>query len=307
MPQAASANRRPPYTGAAALLLTLLCGTCLPAVPELRAQGQPATAAPDLSLPAVRWAEEAAANEERVVNYDESAPLRYRVRRIDAKGETVRETIESKEGSIARLIERNGQPLTVEENAAERDRLQAILDSPDAVQHRMRREAGSRSYAIELLRNMAKAMQWSYVPGQPQLPDAATPAVVLDFKPDRNFKPPSLITEGLTGIAGRVWIDAASHCVTRIQGSILHPVDFGWGGVLARIKEGGSIELEQRKANDRRWLYSHLVEHITIREVLVHTTVENAQADVIAVQSLPSPVSLGEAVRTLLAIPVATR
>ncbi len=275
--------------------------------PKLWAQAQLAPSAQDLSLPPVRWAEAGAAMEEHIVNYDESAPLRYRVRKVDAKGETVREVIESKEGSVARLLERNGQPLTADENEAEKARLQAILDSPDAFLRHLRREAGSRSYAIELLRNMPKAMQWTYVPGQPQLPGATMPAVVLDFKPDPKFKPPSLIAEGLTGIAGRVWVDSASHCVTRIQGSILHTVDFGWGGVLARVKEGGYIELEQGRANDRRWLYSHLVEHITIREVLVHTTEEDTQANVIAVQSLPGPVSFQDAVHILLAMPAPTR
>jgi hypothetical protein len=272
--------------------------------PRSQAQ-QPA--AQDLALPPVRWAEAAAATEQQIINYDESDPLRYRVRRVDAKGETVREVIESRQGSVARLVLHNGQPLTAEEDADERQRLQAILDSPDAFLRHVHREAGSRSYAVELLRNMPKAMQWSYVPGQPQLPGASGAAVVLDFKPDPNFKPPSLITEALTGISGRVWVDVASHCVTRIQGKILHPVDFGWGGVLARIREGGYIELEQQKATDRRWLYSHLVEHITIREVLVHTTEENAEVTATGVHPLPAPLSVQDAVRMLLALPVPTR
>ncbi len=274
---------------------------------ELRAQAPQGSPAPDLTVPPVRWAQAAAANEEHIVNFDNTAQLHYRVRKVDAKGETVREVIESKEGSVARLVERDGHPLTAEENAAERERLQAILDSPETFLRHERREAGSRTYAVELLRSMPKAMLWSYAPGQPQLPGASGPAVVLDFKPDPGFKPPSLITEGLTGIAGRIWVDQASRCVTRIQGTILHPVDFGWGGVLARIKEGGAIELEQRKASDHRWLYSHLVEHISIREVLVHTTVENVELTATDVRSSPEPLDVADAVRALLALPVTTR
>ena len=272
-----------------------------------RAQAQQPASAQELALPPVRWAEVAVATEEQIINYDDNAPLRYRVRRVDAKGQTLREVIESKQGSVARLLQHNGQLLTAEENAAERERLQGIFDSPDAFLRRVRREAGSRTYAVELLHNMPTSMIWTYVQGQPQLPGATSPAVVLDFKPDPHFKPPSLITEALTGIAGRVWIDAPTHCVTRIQGTILHPVDFGWGGVLARIKEGGYVELEQQKINDRRWLYSHLVEHITVREVLVHTTQENTEVNAGDVQPLPNAVSLQDALRMLLALPVPTR
>ncbi len=295
-------------TAAATALVLALCPTgSLPSRMALRAQAPLSSPKPDLTVPPVRWAAAAAANEEHIVNYDNTALLEYRVRKVDAKGQTVREVIESKEGSVARLVERNGKPLTAEENAAERERLQAILNAPETFLRHEHREAGSRSYAVELLRSMPKSMLWSYAPGQPQLPGAPGPAVVLDFKPDPSFKPPSLITEGLTGIAGRVWVDEASRCVTRIQGTILHPVDFGWGGVLARIKEGGSIELEQRKASDRRWLYSHLVEHITIREVLVHTTEENVEMMASDVRPLPEPPEVADAVRALLALPVATR
>ena len=267
----------------------------------------PGVSAADLSVPPIRWAEAAAANEEHIVNYDNHLLLRYRVRKVDVKGEVIRQVIESRDGSVARLLERNGQLLTADEDTAERERLQAILDSPDAFLRRAHREDGSRAYATELLRSMPKAMIWTYAPGQPQLPGTTRPAIVLDFQPDPKFKPPSLITEGLTGIAGRLWVDEATHCVTRIQGRILHPVDFGWGGFLARIKDGGSIELEQHQAGNGRWLYSHLVERITIREVLIHTAEENTELATTDVEPLPTPISFREAVQRLLALNVPTR
>ncbi len=275
----------------------------------LRAQSPPpqAPSAADLALPPVRWAEVSTAAEEHVINYDHTALLRYRIRKLDDKGETVRQVIESREGSVARLIEKDGRPLTAEDNTAERERLQNILDAPAAFLRHIHREDGSRSYAIELLHAMPRSMLWTYAPGQPQLPGAPGPAVVIDFRPDPAFKPPSLITEGLTGIAGRVWVDAASHNVARIQLRVLHPVDFGWGGMLARVKEGGTVELEQRKAGDRRWLFSRLVEHIFIREVLVHTAAENNDMTATDVEPLPAPISFREAVQQLLAMPVPTR
>lgn len=284
-------------------LLSVL--SCAAALVTARASSEVSPA--DLTVAPVQWARVAAANEEHIINYDNAVLLRYKVDRKDAKGEVLRQVIESKDGSVARLIAHNGQPLTAEENSAERDRLQGILDSPDAFLRRVRRDEGSRSYATELLHSMPGAMIWTYAPGQPQLPGVASQQVVLDFKPDPKFKPPSLITEGLTGISGRIWIDANSRCVLRIQGQILHPVDFGWGGVLARIREGGYVEMEQRPAGDKRWIYAHIIERITIREVMVHTVQENAEVRVSEVAPLPAAVSFREAVQQLLALPVATR
>lgn len=263
--------------------------------------------AADLSVPPVRWAEAAAVAEERIVNYDVEHPLRYRFRHVDARGEVLREVIESSDGPVARLLSRNGQPLTTAEDAAERERLQALLTNPADFFRHQHREAGSRNYATELLRAMPHAMLWTYVPGQPQLPGAARPAIVLDFKPDPQFKPPSLITEGLTGVAGRLWIDPESHVVTRIQGKVLQPVDFGWGGVFARIREGGTVELEQSDAGNGRWLFSHLVQHLTIREVLFHTVDEDSETTATNVQLLTKSVPYRTAIQMLLAIPVPTR
>ena len=83
-------------------------------------------------------------------------------------------------------------------------------------------------------------------------------------------------------------------------------MDFGWGGVLARIREGGSIEFEQQQVGNGRWLYTHLVEHLSVREMLVHITQENVEMTVKDVQLLPAPQTLQEAVRGLLALPVVT-
>ncbi len=65
--------------------------------------------------------------------------LRYRQRKVGAKGDTTREIIVSREGNVARLVERDGQPLTAAEDAEERARLTEDIDSPDDfLKHRSR-------------------------------------------------------------------------------------------------------------------------------------------------------------------------
>lgn len=234
-------------------------------------------------------------------------PLQYRVHKVDAKGDVVREVIESREGNVARLIGRNAAPLSEEEDKAERSRLEGILSSPGEFLGREQRDRASRRFAVELIQNIPKAMLWSFAPGQPQQPGARGLQVVIDFTPDPAFKPPTLVTEALTGIAGRLWIDAGSRCITRIEGRILRPVNFGWGGMLARISSGGTLAFEQQTAGDGRWLYSRLSEHIVIREVLVHTVHQDAEMNVFDVQRLPVLSTYEDAIHALLAIPVPTR
>lgn len=252
------------------------------------------------------WVEAAAVNEQRIINDDGSFPLRYRIRKVEAKNDVTRDIIESRQGTVARLIQRNGQPLTAQEDAAERARLTAMLDSPsDFIKHH-KRDNAARGYSMDLVREMPRAMVYTYTPDQPQRPNATGPEVVLDFKPDPHYKPPSLITDILTGLQGRVWIDQKSLRVTRIEGRVLHPVDFGWG-MLARIYPGGTVEFEQANAGGDRWAYSHLRENIVIREMMVKTVQQHTDMDAADFKILPAPVSYQEAIHMLLATPLTLR
>lgn len=281
----------------------LLCAA--PALLLMHAETPGST--PNLTQPARVWADTGAANQEHVLKAGEDTPLMYRVRKVDARGDSTRVVLESRDGAVARTIEHNGAPLTAEEDAAERDRLNEIERDPDSFIKRHKRERAGRAYALELVHALPSAMLWSYAPGQPQAPHGGGIQVVLDFTPDPNFHPPTLVTEGLSGFAGRVWIDAASGCVVRIQGHILHPVDFGWGGMLAKVSEGGTVALEQSQAAPGRWLYTHLTMHLTIREMLVHTVAENTESSAWDAKPLPHPLSVEEAVRQLLSLPIAAR
>jgi len=152
---------------------------------------------------------------------------------------------------------------------------------------------------------MPQAMLFTYTPGQPQSPGATSPQIVIDFHPDPAFKPPTMLSDALTGLEGRMWIDAQSHRVVRIEGHVLHPVNFGWGFV-ARIYPGGTVSFEQTNAGGDRWVYSHLDTHLTMR-VIVKTVPMNETMSAANFQVLPAPVSLEEAVHQLLAMPVALR
>ena len=252
------------------------------------------------------WAEQAAANEIGIIDDDGKAPLRYRVRKVDAKGDTTREIVETRQGNVARLIERNGQPITAAEDTAEKDRLNAILAAPDDFIKHHKRDLSTRDDTLQLVRLMPQALIYTYAPGQPQLQGTDSPQVVLDFHPDPAFKPPTMLDDLLTGIEGRLWIDARSHRMIRIEGRVLHPVNFGWGFV-ARIYPGGSIQFEQANPGGDRWVYSHLVEHLTVRAMMVKTIPENNQMTASDFHLLPAPVSFQEAIHLLLAMPIPLR
>ncbi len=245
------------------------------------------------------WVERAAHHQLAIVQ-DQIHPLRYVIRKQDRRGDITREVLESAEGNVARLIERNGKPITGAEDAAERSRLNDILSSPNDFLRHQQRESASRNYAIQLIKLIPSAMIFNYTPGQPQPNGATSTQVVIDFRPDPSFHPPTMISELLTGLAGRAWIDARTGTMTRIQGDFLRPVNVGWG-VVARIYGGGHIEFEQTCVEGKRWAYSQLDENLTVREVMLRTVNDKSKMTAWNFQLLPAPISFQDAVHALLA------
>jgi hypothetical protein len=112
-----------------------------------------------------------------------------------------------------------------------------------------------------------------------------------------------MISALLTGLEGRLWIDARTGRMTRAQGHLLHTVNFAWG-IIAKIYSGGTIELDQTCIDDRRWVYSGLKENLTMREMMVRTVTDNTRMAAWDFKPLPAPLSFQDAVRELLAMPV---
>jgi hypothetical protein len=269
--------------------------------PPAQPQSQPAPVLPDGTPRS--WAETAVANEIAIVESEGRIPVRYRQHKVDAKGDTLREIVETRDGTVARLIQRNGQPLTPADDAGERDRLNAEIADPAAFFKHHKRDKSTRDDVKALIKLLPQAMIYSYAPGQPQRPSSEGPEVVLDFRPDPAFKPPMMTADLLTGIEGRVWIDARSHCMVRVEANVLRAVNFGFG-VVAKIFPGGTVEFEQTRATGDRWAYSHLEEHITARVLMVKTVPENTQMTSFDFRPMPSLMPYQDAVKMLLAMPV---
>lgn len=251
------------------------------------------------------WIEKVVKNELSMIQQDD-LPLRYRMRKVDRKGDTTRIVIESQQGTVARLIERDGQPITAAEDAAERSRLKDIVDSPEEFLKRKRRDGEGRSYASQLVRSMPRAMLYSYAPGQPQSANLRSSQVVVDFKPNPAFHPPTMVTEALTGIAGRMWIDEASGHLLRMEGRVLRPVNFGWG-LIARVYPGGTVEFEQTCIDSEHCVSSHLVEDLTMREMMLKTVNDKTRMSAWNFEVLPAPLSFQQAVHELLDMKVPLR
>jgi hypothetical protein len=258
-----------------------------------------------LALPPRSWAADAATNELAIMH--RSSPyLRYRMHVHDDRGDRIRDVIESKDGTVARMIQKDGRPLTPDEDKAERDRLTAMLDSPASFARHVKSAESNKKLAGDLIRLMPDAMIYTYVPGQPQAPNHSGLAIVMDYEPNPKFNPPTTTSEALKGLKGRVWIDAKTRNVVRMEGTIFQPVNLGWG-ILAHIYPGGKVLLEQTDAGNQRWIYTHFTEQVSVRALMMKTLNVHDTIDADQFHILPNAIGYQDAIRILLDTPLPTQ
>jgi len=257
-----------------------------------------------LAVPPRSWAVDAAANELVALHHKDSY-LRYRMHSINERGDLIRDVIESKDGTVARLILRNGKPLTEEEDKGERQRLSDMITAPAAFAKHIKNGDSERKNADKMVPLMPDAMLYSYVPGQPQTGNSSDLQVVMDYKPNPAFVPPNTEAEALTGIEGRVWIDAKSRHLVRLEGTIVHAVNFGWG-MIAHIYPGGKVILDQTDAGGGRWIFTHFSMTLGVRALMVKTLNVHSNVEASGFQTL-GPMSYQDAIRLLLDTPLPER
>ena len=266
--------------------------------------GKAETVSP-LSVDPLVWVRGAVANELDALHHRRSY-LRYRMHVVDEKGDQTRDVIESKDGTVARLILRDGKPLTDVQDTGEQQRLNDMLASPSAYAKHVKGDESGRKIADALIKLMPEAMVYTYVPGQPQTgKNPGMVEVVLDYEPNPKFSPPTTTSEALTGLKGRVWIDAKTKYVVRMEGTIFRGINFGWG-MLAHIYPGGKLMIEQTDAGDGRWIFTNFTEQLNVRALMVKTLNVKTNVEASDFKSV-NEMSYQDAIHVLLSTPLPTK
>ncbi len=192
-------------------------------------------------------------------------PLRYLLRKTDDQRDTTKDIIETNDGDVARLVEVKGQPLSVEANQAELERLHTLADHPEIQQHRHQREQKDAARVDRLMRLLPEAFLYRY---EGMTGCAAGSCYRLSFSPNPRFTPPDMEASIFRGLAGEVWIDQEQERLTRLDAHVIANVDFGWG-ILGKLDKGGTILLEQSDIGGHDWELTDLKLNLTGKALLV--------------------------------------
>ncbi|HLY39582.1 MAG TPA: hypothetical protein VKR52_00150 [Terracidiphilus sp.] len=225
---------------------------------------------------------------------DTAHPMRYRLFKSTPRLSSLKEICETKDGSVARLLEINGHPLNSVDEQKEQGRLDSLLSDPGRQRHRKQSEDQDASRALEVLRALPTAFVYTYAGSG----DASIGHVEkFTFKPNPGFDPPNLETQVLTEMTGELWVDPAHERVTRLEGHLQHDVAFGWG-ILGRLNKGGWIIIEQSDVGDGQWRVVRFQMAMSGR-VLFKTRSFDTTEEESRFESVPLGMGYAEAIRLL--------
>ena len=177
-------------------------------------------------------------------------------RRLDADGNVKKVTSASYEvypsaepgHTYRKLIERDGQPLPVDDLAKE-DRKQAEKEaraaarSPEVQAERRRKEAEALEEIFRLYD--FRILGRETVEGRN--------AILVTFEPRPGVETSTKAGKILKKFSGRAWIDEKDRQLVRVEAELTDDLSFGFG-VLAKLKKGARALMQRRKVNDEIWL-----------------------------------------------------
>jgi hypothetical protein len=227
----------------------------------------------------------------------------YRQHKVDPKGSMVKEIVETKDGDVARLIEKDGKPLPPEDEQAEIDRLNNLLAHPEVQEHRHKKEQEDSARGDEMVRMLPDAFLYTF-DGMVEGPNGL--CYRLKFKPNPAFTPPDREGEVYHGMVGELWVDQSQLRLVKIDAHLISDVNFGWG-VLGRLYKGGSILVQNADVGLHHWETVHMKLNLQGKLLMLKSVDYSTTEDFSDFKVQPQELGYQEAIRLLQKIPGASQ
>jgi hypothetical protein len=229
-------------------------GILIVAACAARAQQQP-------QIPAGQLVREVIYNEQH--DHQRHGAWRYWIARRSAAGTRVEEQVETAEGPVTRLTESNGRPLSEQAQQDEQARLDKMLSSPSEQARHLRQYDEDEERIGRILALLPDAFVYEY-------DGEESGCYRLKFRPNPEYPAETIEARIFHAMSGRLWVDARSKRLARLEGRVEENVDFGFG-ILGRLYKGGWFRLVRVQVSATDWKTESLEVHMNVRALLVKT------------------------------------
>jgi len=181
-------------------------------------------------------------------------------RHLDSRGEMKSQDSRAWETVILygephrRMLERNGKPLSSEEQQKQQQKLDQTLaklerETPAQSQLRLDKLVKERQKDREFLREIADLYDFR-LDGEETVDGHE--AWVISAVPRLDYQPKHRDAKALLKIRGKLWVDKAEYQWVRLQAETTGTISYGL--FLARLNPGAKLFFEQARVNDEVWL-----------------------------------------------------
>lgn len=188
--------------------------------------------------------------ENELKHANDNTKYMYKDRRQTLHLTTTKQMVETTDGTVARLIAWNDQPLTQEQRAQDDAKLQNLLNDPAAMKKKRKEQDDDSSRVQRMFREIPKAFIFEFADTEPG--KNGSPWIKLNFKPKPNYDPPSREMSVYAAMQGSMWIDEQEQRLARMEATLFRDVTFGWG-ILGHLDKGGHFNIEQSDLGNGRW------------------------------------------------------
>lgn len=147
---------------------------------------------------------------------------------------------------IRRLVAKNGQPLSADDQAKEDRRIEKLIRDLEAGKQ-VDVPYNQRRFKLSDLLRISRFIN----PRHERFRQREV--IVFDFEPNPSFKPTNMDESFVHKLAGSIWIDAADLQVARVEFQLVDAFKVG-GGAFFAMKPGSRFVTEQDRFNNEIWL-----------------------------------------------------
>ena len=204
-----------------------------------------------------------------VIRTELNAPVATEIRwkylldkEVDGKQET-RQVVETKSGSLDRLVAIAGKPLSDAQQRDEVQRIQRLSHHPEEQRKLEQTRRKDAEQCDAFLRMIPDAFLFDYAGESGDL-------IKLIFKPNPVFRPPSREGKVLHEMAGEIWVDAKQQRLVRIKGQLANEVKFA-GGLLGHLEKGGQFTVKRTEVAPAHWEVTEMAVNMRGKALLFKT------------------------------------
>ena len=187
----------------------------------------------------------------------------YRLEKEQSGKKQVEEIIETKEGSLSRLLSIDDRPLSPKQQKEETQRMQELMTSRSAKRKLQQALDAATLQGRRLFKMLPDAFVFNYAGGDGNL-------VKLSFRPNPNFHPPSMEARVFHNMEGEMWVDRKQERLAAFSGQLTRDVKFGLG-LLGHLDKGGHFEVRQAEVVPGHWDMTTMNLEITGKALLFAT------------------------------------